>query len=169
VGLTPLIQETYDTKLQALQGLVTGNQPLTIDNLAAAGSASMPITRGVIEALRDESDQDLLTKRLASEAALSDVLQKALLLQRMLLTGRQEPNVDANRLAQESLSHEGDLLQQEITNLRTELELDRELAGDSPMAIIERQVRRGQASDSTFQGDTEPDRLHRIEKPADQR
>jgi hypothetical protein len=83
----------------------------------------------------------------------------------MLLTGRQEPNVDANRLAQESLSHEGDLLQQEITNLRTELELDRELAGDSPMAIIERQVRRGQASDSTFQGDTEPDRLHRIEKP----
>jgi len=169
VGLTPLIQETFDKKLQALQGLLTGTQPMSIANLELAGSAAMPITRCVIEALRDEPDQDLFTKRLASEAALSDVLEKALLLQRVLLTGRKEPNVAANKLAQDVVSGESDLLQQEITNLRTELELTRELALNSPSAIIERQNGRSDASLRIFQGDTDPDRLDRIQRPPAQR
>lgn len=169
VGLTPLIQETFDAKLSALQALVTGTQPTSVANLESAGSTAMPITRGVIEALRDEPDQDLLTKRLASEAALSDVLEKALLLQRVLLTGRKEPNVAANQLAQDAVSHESDLLQQEITNLRTELELSRELASNSPSAIIQRQHGRNDASDRIFQGDTDPDRLDRVQRPPNQR
>ena len=76
MGLTPVIQEEYETKLQALQDLVTRAKPTTVANLEAAGSNSLPITRGVIEALRDEPDQDLLGKRLASEAALSSVLER---------------------------------------------------------------------------------------------
>src|SRR3546814_12032087 len=94
-----MIQEEYETKLQALQELVTGARSTTLANLDAAGSSSLPITRGVIEALRDEPDQDVLGRRLASEAALSSVLEKALLLQRTLLTGKKEPNVAANELA----------------------------------------------------------------------
>ncbi len=38
VGLTPVIAEEYETKLQALQGLVTGSTPMTVANLEAAGS-----------------------------------------------------------------------------------------------------------------------------------
>ena len=52
-------------------GTGIGARPTTPTNLDAAGSSSLPITRGVIEALRDEPDQDVLGKRLASEAALS--------------------------------------------------------------------------------------------------
>ncbi|HEJ3296718.1 TPA: integrating conjugative element protein, partial [Pseudomonas aeruginosa] len=48
VGLTPLIQEEYDAKLQALQDLVTKAKNTTPENLREAGSASLPITRGVI-------------------------------------------------------------------------------------------------------------------------
>lgn len=169
VGLTPLIQEAYDAKLLTLLGLVTGNQPVTIDSLTAAGSNSVPITRGVIEALRDEPDQDLLAKRLASEASFSEVLEKALLLQRVLLAGRKEPNVAANQLAQDAVAHESDLLEREINNLKTELELRRELAANSPMAIIQRQGTRNDASRGIFQGDTDRNRLDRIQKPADQR
>jgi integrating conjugative element protein (TIGR03755 family) len=91
VGLTPLIQEEYETKLQALQELIAGSRNTTIENLRTAGSTSLPITRGVIEALRDEPDQDILARRLASEVALSSVLEKALLLQRTLLTARRSP------------------------------------------------------------------------------
>ncbi|MBU3059642.1 integrating conjugative element protein, partial [Pseudomonas indica] len=138
VGLTPLIQEEYEAKLQALQALVSGSQPLTTANLEAAGSASLPITRGVIEALRAEPDQDVLGKRLASEAALSSVMEKALLLQRTLLTGKKEPNVAANQLAVQAVDQENTALEQEINNLKTELELRRELAGNSPMTIIQR-------------------------------
>ena len=38
VGLTPVIQEEYETKLQALQGLVTGSTPMTVANLETAGA-----------------------------------------------------------------------------------------------------------------------------------
>jgi integrating conjugative element protein (TIGR03755 family) len=169
VGLTPLIQESFDTKLLALQTLVTGARPTNIENLEAAGTSFIPITRGVIEALRDESDQDVLGKRLASEIALSDVLEKALLLQRILLAGAKEPNIAANQLAQDAISHESLMLEQEITNLKTELEVRRTLAANSPMAIIQRHGTRSEGSRGIFEGDTQPNRLDQIQRPAERR
>ncbi|TES03883.1 integrating conjugative element protein [Pseudomonas aeruginosa] len=165
VGLTPMIQEEYETKLQALQELVTGARPTTLANLDAAGSSSLPITRGVIEALRDEPDQDVLGRRLASEAALSSVLEKALLLQRTLLTGKKEPNVAANELAVQAVDQENSALEQEINNLKTELELRRTLAGNSAMAIIQRHSARAAGSRGVFEGDTTRDRLREVQKP----
>jgi integrating conjugative element protein (TIGR03755 family) len=164
VGLTPLIQEEYETKVQALQGLVSGTQAISVANLEAAGSTSVPVTRGVIEALRDESDQEMLGKRLASEAALSSVLEKALLLQRTLLTGRKEPNVAANELAQAAIGRESALLQEEILNLKTELELRRVLNGNSPLAIIQREETRGEASRGIPPNDPERNRLDQVER-----
>ena len=165
VGLTPMIQEEYETKLQVLQELVTGARPTTLANLDAAGSSSLPITRGVIEALRDEPDQDVLGRRLASEAALSSVLEKALLLQRTLLTGKKEPNVAANELAVQAVDQENSALEQEINNLKTELELRRTLAGNSAMAIIQRHSTRAAGSRGIFEGDTTRDRLREVQKP----
>ena len=165
VGLTPLIQEEYKAKLQALQALINGSQPTTFVNLQAASSQSLPITRGVIEALRDEPDQDLLARRLASEVALSSVLEKALLLQRTLLTGRKEPNVAANQLAQEAILAESDTLTQEINNLKTELELRRTLASNAPMVLIQRHSARGEGSRGIYQGDPLRNRLDEIQKP----
>src|SRR5258708_12024946 len=118
VGLSPLIQQEYTTKLQAVQDLVTGNKPITAANLAAAGSDSLPITRAVIEALRDEPDQDVLGKRLASEVALSSVMEKALLLQRTLLSVQAAPTLAANQLAQQAVDSESKTLEQEICNLK---------------------------------------------------
>lgn len=165
VGLTPLIQEEYEIKLEALQALINGNQPTTLVNLQAASSQSLPITRGVIEALRDEPDQDLLTRRLASEVALSSVLEKALLLQRTLLTGRNEPNVAANQLALEAIFAESDTLTQEINNLKTELELRRTLASNSPMVLIQRHSARSDGSRGIYQGDPMRNRVDEIQKP----
>lgn len=165
VGLTPLIQEEYETKLAHLQELIAGNRPLSFENLLAAGSASLPITRGVIEALRDEPDQDILARRLASEVALASVLEKALLLQRTLLTGRKEPNVAANELAQNAISQESDLLEREIHNLKTELELRRELAANAPTAIIQRHSTRSAGSRGIYQGDPTRDRLDQLQRP----
>ncbi|MHC8349730.1 integrating conjugative element protein [Pseudomonas sp. RT4P38] len=164
VGLTPLIQEEYDTKLQALEALVKGSKPTSVENLLAASSQSLPITRGVIEALRDEPDQDLLARRLASEVALSSVLEKALLLQRTLMTGRKEPNVAANQLAQQAISTESEALTQEINSLKTELELRRTLAGNSPMALIQRQNDRAAGSRGVYQGDPVRNRLDLIQQ-----
>lgn len=166
VGVTPLIQEEYEAKVQSIQNLVTGNAAMSLENLEAAGSNAVPITRSVIEALRDEPDQDLLGKRLASEAALASVLEKALLLQRTMLTGRKEPNVAANQLAQDAISHESALLQEEINNLKTDLELRRMLTANSPLAIIQRESGRSDASRRILQTDPERNRLDQIERPS---
>ncbi|HIE1837703.1 integrating conjugative element protein [Pseudomonas aeruginosa] len=165
VGLTPLIQEEYEAKLKALQALVSGARKPTLENLGEAGSASLPITRGVVEALREEPDQDVLAHRLASEVALASVLEEALLL-RTLLTGKKEPNVAANQLAVEAVNQEADTLDREILNLKTELELRRELANNSPMAIIQRHGARAAGSRGVFEGDAVPDRLNRLQRPA---
>ncbi len=69
-------REEYETKLESLQELISGSKSMSFDNLQAASSTSLPITRGVIEALRDEPDQDILARRLASEVALASVLEK---------------------------------------------------------------------------------------------
>ena len=119
----------------------------------------------MIEALRDEPDQDLLGKRLASEGALSSVLEKALLLQRTLLTGKKEPNVAANDLAVKAVDQENTALEQEINNLKTELELRRTLAGNSAMAIVQRHGTRAAGSRGIFEGDTTRDRLKEVQKP----
>ena len=158
VGLTPLIQEEYDAKLQTLQELISGARNTTFENLAEAGSVSLPITRGVIEALRDEPDQHVLAQRLASE------LEKALLLQRTLLTGRKEPNVAANQLATAAVDQESDSLDREISNLKTELELRRTLANNSPMAIIQRHGTRAAGSRGIYEGDPVPDRLDQLQR-----
>ena len=166
-GLTPLLQGEYDAKLKALQDLVSKRVPTTPANLQAASSNALPITRGLIEALRDEPDQDLLGQRLASEVALSSVLEKALLLQRTLLTGRQEPNVAANELAQQAVAQESDLLSLEIHNLKTELELRRTLAANAPSEILRRSHVRAEGSRGVYQGDPQRNRIEQIERPVE--
>ncbi|WP_446027570.1 integrating conjugative element protein [Lelliottia amnigena] len=167
VGLTPMIQEEYDLKVKTLQALVNGSKPTTQENLAAAGSQSLPVTRGVIEALRDEPDQELLGQRLASEVALTSVLEKALLLQRTLLAGRKEPNVSANALAVQAVDQESAALTQEINNLMTELELRRTLSANSPMLIIQRHSARAAGSRGIYEGDTVRDRMNATQTPVD--
>jgi hypothetical protein len=92
------------------------------------------------------------------------VLEKALLLQRTLLTGKKEPNVAANELAVQAVNHESDTLDREIRNLKTELELRRELANNSPMAIIQRHGTRAAGSRGIYEGDPVPDRLDQLQK-----
>jgi len=164
VGLTPLIQEEYETKLKALQDLVTGSKSMSFENLRAAGTNALPITRGVIEALRNEPDLDLMVNRLASEVALASVMEKALLLQRMMLTGSKEPNVSTNELAQTALSKENGVLEQEINNLKNELELRQQLANNSATAILERYRARAESSRTIYDGDPVPNRFDQIQR-----
>nr|WP_225920174.1 integrating conjugative element protein [Pseudomonas vanderleydeniana] len=164
VGLTPLIQEEYEAKLKALEALIAGNQITTPENLDAAGSNSMPITRGVITALRDEPDQELLARRLASEIAVTSILEKALLLQRTLLAGKKEPNVYASGLAVQAIDVEREALQQEIANLLTDLEMRRSLTSNSPSAIIARHQQRKDNSRTIYGGDPEGNRLESVEQ-----
>ena len=159
-GLTPLIQEAYSERLKALQGLLSGSLSPTPDNLAKASSPILPVTRGVIEALRDDPDQDLLARRLASETALSSVLDKALLLLRTLLAGSHEPNIASAEPAQTALTKNIDALEREIRLLQTELQVRQMLATNTASLVLDRHAGGADASRTVEQGDPEPGRLN---------
>ena len=159
-GLTPLIQEAYSERLKYLQGLLSGSLSPTPDNLAKASSPMLPVTRGVIEALRDDPDQDLLARRLASETALSSVLDKALLLLRTLLAGSHEPNIASAEPAQTALTKNIDSLEREIRLLQTELQIRQMLATNTASLVLDRHAGGADASRTVEQGDPEPGRLN---------
>src|SRR3546814_15978727 len=100
----------------------------------------------------------------SSDVCSSD-LEKALLLQRTLLTGKKEPNVAANELAVRAVDQENSALEQEINNLKTELELRRTLAGNSAMAIHQRHSTRAAGSSGGFEGDPTRHRLRAVQTP----
>ncbi len=159
-GLTPLIQEAYNERLKALQGLLSGSLPPIPDNLAKASSPMLPVTRGVVEALRDDPDQDLLARRLASETALSSVLDKALLLLRTLLAGSHEPNIASAEPAQTALTKNIDALEREIRLLQTELQVRQMLTNNTASLVLDRHAGGAEASRTVEQGDPEPGRLN---------
>lgn len=163
-GLTPLIQETYVTKLQTLSDLMTGAQTLNSANLAKAGSDMLPVTRRVIEALRDDPDQELLARRLASETAMSDVLGKALLLQRMLQAGARNPNAQTKQ-AQEAISGELQTLSEEIASLKLEMDIRQGLASNAATAILRHQEAAMNRSRIIETGDPDRDRILQMSKP----
>ncbi|WP_122339468.1 integrating conjugative element protein [Pseudomonas caricapapayae] len=166
VGLTPLIQESYETKLEVLRDLIRGNTNPTLDNLRKAGTSSVPITRRLIEALREDDDQDVLTRRLASEVALSDVVERGLLLFRLLLAGAREPNATSISNAVTATEKQQQVLQQELSNLKQELDMRNSLAGNAAKQITERSRERSEGSRGVFQGDPIPDRVRQVEKGA---
>ena len=159
-GLTPLIQETYSEHLKTLEGLLSGSLPPTPDNLSKASSPMLPVTRGVIEALRDDPDQELLARRLASETALSSVLDKALLLLRTLLAGSHEPNIASAEPAQTALTKNIDALEREIRLLQTELQVRQMLATNTASLVLDRHAGGADASRTVEQGDPERSRLN---------
>lgn len=164
-GLTPLIQETYARHLEVLQALIADAEPITAARLAQVSSPLLPVTRGVIEALRDDPDQALLARRLASETALSSVIDQALQLQRLLLAGSREPNVQAAEPAQQALGKQLDGLERELRSLELELQLRQLLARNTASQVLERQEAAGAASRAVQQRDPEPQRLRAADEP----
>ncbi|WAH61421.1 integrating conjugative element protein [Pseudomonas silvicola] len=163
-GLSPLIQEAYTEQLAGLQRLVAGTDQPTPENLSKVSSPLLPVSRGVIEGLRNDPDQDLLARRLASETALSSIIYKAMLLQRTLLAGSHEPNVASAQPATNSLNNNVETLEREVRLLQTELQVRQSLATNTASLVLDRHAGGADASRIIDQRDPEPGRLQRADQ-----
>jgi integrating conjugative element protein (TIGR03755 family) len=164
-GLTPLIQETYAEKLKTIEDLLNGNLQTTPDNLKKASSGMLPVSRRVIEAMRDDSDREVLSRRLASEVAMSDTLEKALLLQRVLQAGAREPAIAQVKPAQEQIHWYLKHLSDEIASLKLEMDIRQGLAHNTASAILRRQEAALGRSRLIESGDPDRDRILQMERP----
>ncbi|WP_267443782.1 integrating conjugative element protein [Erwinia psidii] len=149
VGLSPLIAEEQEKIALVMADLVSGRLKPTYENLAKASGGSLQLTRGVVEALRDEPDASILVQRLSGEMALARVMEQALMARRTQLAGMREPNIAAEKEAQAQLNQTTLQLDLELNQLRLELEMRRMLADNTSTSVlirkVQRDVTRGQA------------------------
>ncbi|AAP95805.1 integrating conjugative element protein [[Haemophilus] ducreyi] len=141
VGLTPEIEEENIRTLSNLEKAL--NMPVPPPEvLAQLSSNTIPVTRGLIEALREDPDVELLSQRLASELALSKSMEKMLLARRSILAGMREPNVINNKDATDELEKILNVIDREIEQINMETSLQKSITGNTASAILQNKERR---------------------------
>lgn len=147
-GLLPKLYQESATVTTEIQNLVSGATPLTLANLDQITAPGVAITRQVIEAIRDmpASEQSLIMGRLVSEISTSRTVEKALYARRLLLSGRQVPEVYATDVAREHADQSIAELDKEIENLLFETRVRKEVVSDTIITLLERAAARRQSS-----------------------
>lgn len=164
-GFAPILEETTKENTEQLVKLVNGTEQPNATNLAKLKTGSLPITAGVIRALQRDPDNAALTARLAGELSMADTVETALIMRRMIVTGMSEPNAAAQNAAIEEGDRRVAAIDREITALRNEMELKRELSRNSVLTIIERENGRVNSNPQTQSDDSTDSRVNRLAVP----
>lgn len=143
-GFSPILEDATKANLEQLGKLVGGELQPTNENLAVLKTGSLVVTRGVIQALRDDPDNSALVQRLAGELAMADTVETALTMRRMLTTGESEPNAAEQPEALAEGDRRIDALDRELSALRNEMELRKSISNNSLLTALERQGLRNQ-------------------------
>ena len=147
-GLLPKLYQESAAVTTDIQDLVSGATPLTLTNLDKITAPGVAITRQVIEAIREmpASEQSLIMGRLVSEISTARTVEKALFARRLLLSGRQVPEVYATEVAREHADNSIAELDKEIENLLFETRVRKEVVSDTVATLLERAAARRQSS-----------------------
>ena len=147
-GLLPKLYQESATVTTEIQDLVSGATPPTLANLDQITAPGVAITRQVIEAIREmpPSEQSLIMGRLVSEISTARTVEKALFARRLLLSGRQVPEVYATEVAREHADTSIAELDKEIENLLFETRVRKEVVSDTVATLLERAAARRQSS-----------------------
>ena len=123
-GLMPYIESTTEEVLESLMALVTDETPATLANLAVVEAPGIAITKQVIEAMAalPSSERSIVANRISQEIAESRVMEEAMIVRRLLLTGRKEGFVSSNNIAQREVEKALNELNSEIENVIFEKE-----------------------------------------------
>lgn len=147
-GLLPKAHEEADTVAKALQKLVDGLNPPTREHLDEIAAPGIAITRQVVEAIRTmpATEQRLIIARIVSEISTARAVEKALYARRLLLSGRQVPEVYATEVAREHADASIAELDKEIDTLLFETRVRKEVVSDTVSVLLQRAAARRDAS-----------------------
>jgi integrating conjugative element protein (TIGR03755 family) len=139
-GLSLKIDTERRDIITNLNDLVQGAQPANLDNLQKVSASDLMLNIDVIAALQDMPavERSVLVNKLASEVAMASVLEKALLIRRLLLSGAREPNV-ANSPAPKHIQEILAVLDQDINNVLFEKRIRTELVADTAGLLLQMQ------------------------------
>ena len=160
-GFSPMLDTSTQENLEILVKLVNGNLAPNATNLGTLKTGDLAVTRGVIQALKDDPDNGALVQRLAGELAMADTITTALAMRRMLMVGQSEPSVAAQELIVAESDRRLEFLDREIQALKNEMEIRKSISNNSILVAITRQEARevdnslrqnNQQNDSAVQG-----------------
>ncbi len=146
-GLLPKLNQEATAVTVDIQSLVSGATPLTLANLENITAPGVAITRQVIEAICEmpASEQSLIMGRLVSEISTARTVEKALYARRLLLSGRQVPEVYATEVAHEHADISITELDKEIENLLFETRVRKEVVSETITTLLQRAAARRQS------------------------
>ncbi|MBW5818287.1 integrating conjugative element protein [Yersinia kristensenii] len=141
-GFSPMLESLTSENLTILAKLVNGNLAPGTTNLATLNSGDLVVSRGVIQALKDDPDNGALVQRLAGELAMADTVSTALAMRRMLIVGQSEPHAAEQKLAMDESDRRLAFLDREIAALKNEMEIRKNISNNSILAAVTRQETR---------------------------
>lgn len=142
VGFSPMLEDASKSNLEILIKLVNGDLALTSTNLLQLKSGDLIVSRGVLQALKDDPDNAALVQRLASELAMAETISTALAMRRMLMAGQSEPNAADQPMALSETDRRLEFLDREISALKNEMELRKAISNNSILTTLARQSER---------------------------
>ena len=154
----------YEEKADVMGKLLDKNQKISKEDLRKLSTPMLPVSRSVIEALRDDPDGQVLSERLLSEISLADIIWKGIQLTRLLMTGAQNPDVQKVAEAKQHVSDKVANLQDEIDSMRMEMDMRRDLANNTATAALNRAAAARAQSGSVLEADATPDRIQQAEQ-----
>lgn len=164
-GFAPMLEEATKANNEQLARLVNGAEKPTAGNLAKLKTGSLAVTAGVIKALQRDPDNAALVGRLASELAMADTIETAFIMRRMITTGMSEPNASAQKVAMEEGDRRIEALDREITALKNEMEMKREIARNAVLTIIDRENNRAETNPQRQSVDSPDTRFNQLAVP----
>ena len=137
-----MLEDASKSNLEILIKLVNGDLALTSANLLQLKSGDLIVSRGVLQALKDDPDNAALVQRLASELAMAETISTALAMRRMLMAGQSEPNAADQPMALSETDRRLEFLDREISALKNEMELRKAISNNSILTTLARQSER---------------------------
>lgn len=142
-GLAPLIEKDSRTIEETLAKLVQGElkpEESTLEKVSPPGTRLSQEVVSAIRRLPTDEARATAVRKLAAEAAVGKNLEKAIMLRKLLLSGRLEPNIYAAKPAQEDLDRLLAALDREIDSVLFETRVRRELYARTASVLMDLDV-----------------------------
>lgn len=137
-GLIPYIEKETDDIASGLLAIVTGQNTPSRRNLADVSAPGVLITHQVIEAIRNQSasERSIVVQKLAQEVAEARAMEEAMIVRRMLLTGKKDGDVSAVEMAVDEVDKALIELEKEVDNVIFEKRVRSELVANTAIEVL---------------------------------
>ncbi len=150
-GLMAHIEDKADNIVQDLINLVTGSAAPTRSNLESVSAPGVEITYQVIKAIQNQTpdERGIIVNKLAQEIAEARTMEEAMVIRRLLLTGKKDSDVAAIEMAVDEIDKAIVELDNEIENVIFEKRVRSQLITNTVIEVLKQDNAQRQIGIST--------------------